>query len=200
MDTLFLDTVTDIPIWHSSKGAIYIKDNKLFFKTKTGTAIDLSSAVTDSGAAAWPIGSVFLSIVDTNPSVLLGFGTWSQIAQGQMLIGQKGTDTDFDTAEETGGSKTHTNTEAEMVSHTHVQNAHNHTQQSHDHNMPSVIRNVIGVGAKTGTGTDIGIGGNTDNVVAINNPATALNQNTGGGAAYSIMNPYFVVYIWKRTA
>jgi baseplate structural protein gp10 len=32
---------------------------------------------TQSGGSPWPIGSVFLSVVNTNPAILLGVGTWS---------------------------------------------------------------------------------------------------------------------------
>jgi len=31
---------------------------------------------------AWPIGSVFLAVVATDPATLLGFGTWARIAEG----------------------------------------------------------------------------------------------------------------------
>src|SRR5688572_6930180 len=38
-------------------------------------------------SAAWPVGSVFLSVVATDPATLLGFGTWAAIAAGRMLVG-----------------------------------------------------------------------------------------------------------------
>jgi hypothetical protein len=119
-----------------------------------------------SWRTVWPVGSVFIAVVATDPATLLGFGTWSRIAQGRVLIGQDGADTDFDVAEETGGAKTIN------LAHTHD----DHTQ----------------VEARQGTSTGkvlTGIGADNHTLHASNLSATQ-----------SIMNPYFVVYIWKRTA
>lgn len=57
-------------------------------------------------AAAYPVGAVYVSTVSTNPATLFGFGTWSAIAAGRVLVGIDAGDADFDTAGETGGSKT----------------------------------------------------------------------------------------------
>lgn len=96
----------------------------------------------------YPIGSIYTNASDdTNPGTLLGFGTWEAFAAGRVLVGLNSSDADFDTAEETGGAKTHTLTTAEMPTHTHVQNSHYHTQPTHDHGQAS---HSHGAGALSG--------------------------------------------------
>lgn len=127
----------------------------------------------------YPVGAVYIAVTSTSPATLFG-GTWSAIGAGRTLVGIDSGDTDFDTAEETGGHK-------DMQSHTHIQNQHRHS-----------ITNV-NQGASTRNFTILG----TDSHIRINtgytNYTTPTNQTTGDGDSENLM-PYLVVYMWKRTA
>jgi len=137
--------------------------------------------------------------MSTNPATLLGYGTWEAFGSGRTLVGIDAGQTEFDVVEETGGAKTHSLTTAEMPSHTHTQDAHTHTQNAHTHNVGS----AADVLSTTGAGNSFS--GNTSSVTsgsttATNQNTAATNQNTGGGGAHNNLQPYVVVYFWKRTA
>jgi microcystin-dependent protein len=156
-------------------------------------------------SAVWPVGSVFVSVVATNPNTLLGFGTWAAIGAGRVPVGFDSNDTDFDTLKETGGAKTHTLTTQEMPSHTHVQDAHTHTQNAHSHTQryhSATTGPLSGptTAPDTSSNTITNYGLTTADATAVNQNATAVNQNTGGGAAHNNLQPYFVVRFWERTA
>ena len=56
--------------------------------------------------AVYPVGSIYINAASaTNPTTLLGFGTWVEFGAGRVLVGQNASDALFDTLEETGGSK-----------------------------------------------------------------------------------------------
>ena len=137
------------------------------------------TGVTATIANAYPVGSIYMNATNaTNPGTLLGFGTWAAFGEGRVLIGIDSSDTDFDTAEETGGSKTHTLTEAQLPSHRHQVGSND-----------------------SGTGT----GGAAGNMELVRDAGTgngpAVNSSfTGSGQAHPIVQPYIVVYMWKRTA
>ncbi|HAV90211.1 MAG TPA: hypothetical protein DCW44_02920 [Eubacterium sp.] len=69
----------------------------------------------------YPVGSIYLSVVNTNPSIWFG-GTWEQIAKGRTLVGVDTSDTDFNTVKKTGGSK-----QIQKHSHTLFETKYNYT-------------------------------------------------------------------------
>jgi hypothetical protein len=126
-------------------------------------------------SAAWPVGSVFISVLSTNPATLLGFGTWAAFAAGRVLVGLDAGQAEFDTLLETGGAKTHTLTTNEMPAHTHTQSVNSATNGGSSGYTPDTSTNT-----STTSGYSTG--------------------STGGGVAFSVMNPYVVVSFWERTA
>ena len=90
----------------------------------------------------YPVGSIYISINDTNPATLFG-GEWEQI-EGRFLLGHS---SDFPlktgATNTTGGNKNaiipyHTHIQKK---HTHIQNSHTHIQNSHLHHAPNVGTN-----------------------------------------------------------
>jgi len=136
--------------------------------------ISWSSAPQQVLQTIYPVGSIYINATNpTNAGTLLGFGTWAAFGTGRVPIGIDASDTDFDTAEETGGSKTHTLTTAEMPAHTHTITVYNES------------------------GSPDGFVGGDSSDEAIGTPST---NSTGGGGAHNNLQPYIVVYMWKRTA
>ena len=86
----------------------------------------------------YPIGAIYLSVSDINPSQWFG-GTWELIAQGRTLVGVDTTQTEFNTVKKTGGEKTHVLTVAELASHTHkfTGSGHTHSVGAHSHGLNS---------------------------------------------------------------
>ena len=158
-----------------------------------------SATMTEIGAyilpLAYPVGSIYISVSSTNPATSLGFGTWSAFGAGKVLVGLDSGDTDFDTVEETGGSKT----SSAVMNHTHTVNV---TDPGHDHLLQGY---PTATGASSGYTRDTSMSGtpadSTLSTKANTTGITATTDNPAGGvASFSLMNPYIVVYMFKRTA
>lgn len=161
-------------------------------KTLSGTELDdefnnIATAVSTKAnssqlalikEAIYPVGSVYISVGGTNPATFLGVGTWVAFGAGRTLVGRDISDTDFDVAEETGGAKTHTLTESEIPSHHHTLNT--------------------GVDA---AGYSAGYWGEFPyNYNSLGNNTRVRDTNTkGGDVPHNNLQPYIVVYFWKRT-
>ena len=175
----------------------YITQNYIIKAKKSTTALDLgyitntySDSTTDTYSAnyinnlldsIYPVGSIYMSVNNTNPSVLFG-GTWESWGAGRVPVGVDVNDTAFDTVEETGGEKTHTLTTTEMPSH-----GHSVTWQS---NCGPWVQ-AGGYGQITPSGSS---GANKANLGSV-----SIN-NAGGSGAHNNLQPYITCYMWKRTA
>jgi|TARA_R110001592_G_scaffold126719_2_gene338158 hypothetical protein len=131
-------------------------------------------------ADVYPVGSIYINAaVTTNPATLLGFGTWTAFGSGRMMVGYNASDSDFDALQETGGAKTHTLSTAELPSHTHTIASNN---SGSNNNLHHSNNSFVAVGDGSSS------------------TATVTSNATGSGSAHSILNPYIVAYMWRRTA
>jgi hypothetical protein len=172
--------------------------NKLDGVTATTTELNLLAGATQLGVsmtAIYPVGSVFTSVVSTNPATLLaGMSgtTWVSFGAGRTLIGIDSGDADFNSVEETGGSKTNTNTTGSTTLSLNQIPSHNHDNSSYNRLLK-----------QDGQGTIA----QADNSAGEPNLfSSASIQSAGGGQGHThsnnidIVQPYIVVYFWKRTA
>lgn len=138
----------------------------------TGLQSALDAKTTQAAAllAAWPVGSIYTSVTSANPSTLFG-GNWEAFGAGRVMVGLDSGDTDFDTSEETGGAKTHALTIAEMPAHSHTY----------------TLENTRGPGSPGASNGDSSF-------------STPSTSTVGGGTAHNNVQPYIVVYMFKRIA
>lgn len=122
----------------------------------------------------YPVGSIYLSVNNTDPVDLFGIGTWELITDKFLL----GAGNDYNCGA-TGGEVEHALTINEMPSHSH---------------------RFDGVNAGT---TVTGEMGNYPTYIYADAKPNWLgnaSHSVGGGQAHNNMPPYLAVYIWKRIA
>ena len=140
----------------------------------TTAFVETATSAANIADAVYPVGAIFTTVTAYADSAAvvtaIGGTTWVAFGAGKVLIGLDAADSDFDTIEETGGSKTHTLTTSEMPAHTHT------------YNEPATIDNKQG-------------GGDSNYV----SKSSIASGSTGGGGAHNNVQPYITVYFWKRT-
>jgi hypothetical protein len=145
--------------------------------TINGGSVDTNTDVTEVLKKVYPVGVIYSSTVSTNPNTLFGFGTWEAYGEGRVLVGKAGSGT-FDTAGAIGGAETHTLTTAQIPAHLHTVKAYEGGSGQINYRPLSALGNA-GAGVTNGT-TNSG--------------------NTGSGEAHNNLQPYIVVYFFRRTA
>ena len=177
-DTIYLYTRTQ----DSSGSVLYaayvcvfevpsVEGNDLVTVPNDSTIVALTSAlnrIETLGNFYYPVGSIYLSVNSTDPSLLFG-GTWEAFATGRTLVGIDTAQTEFNSIEKTGGSKF-------LQSHSH--DAINYATGYYD-------------GSQTAYYTILG-GSQSGSVrTAVRSAGTGNSGN---------LQPYVVVYMWKRIA
>jgi hypothetical protein len=158
--------------------------------TKIATTAFVQGNTTSAVQAAYPVGSIYMNASNsTNPATLLGFGTWSALGAGQMLLGNGG----GYTAGSTGGSATTTLSTANLPAH-----SHSITDPGHTHTNNAITDITVSSGIPDAyPGSTYAL-----RTATINSAFTGITttNNTGSGTAVTTISPYLVVYMWQRTA
>lgn len=140
----------------------------------------------------YPIGSIYISVSDINPSNLFG-GGWEVFASGRTIVGFDNNQTEFNSLMKTGGNKN-------LQSHNHT--ATTNQTGSHKHGIKGYWKFASGTstnakgaayeyqsGDPETTNTPILSSGSHSHAVTVNNAGSGDSGN---------LQPYIVVRMWKR--
>ena len=126
--------------------------------------------------AIYPVGSIYRSVKNVNPSELLG-GTWVAWGAGRVPVGVDPTDKAFNTVEKKSGEQVHVLTQSELPA-------------SLSFKTKDIGFQVYGEGTNEGEEVGTPFGSNT----------TLNLSNIDGGQPHNNLQPYITCYMWKRTA
>lgn len=177
----------------------------------------IAAALAAFAASENPVGSIKFSVNNVNPGTYIAGTTWVAWGSGRVPVGVDTLQTEFDTAEETGGEKTHTLLAAEIPTHTHALGGNTSNESSdHIHTAQGNVRyadttatggthrRITAVTEEPSTNTNAIATMNMDTLGASAHHVHALPTNTGnnagGGGAHNNLQPYITCYMWKRTA
>lgn len=174
----------------------------------------INSVVTDGTASfklyhvalqSQPVGTVRDFTVEFDPNTKWG-GTWSKMDAGRVLVSAgtytEGSDTYTYTLGDKGGEAKHQLTTDELPSHTHVASISSGGEHIHyiSRNIDITDVHVGEYGPSNDTVSNYDGAQPFKTSSAGNHTHTVTVNNTGGNTSFNEMQPYDVVFRWKRTA
>ena len=176
------DTKYTLPTGNASTtGGVKLSDSTGSISSTSGgiaaTPAAVFAAIAEAKLAAWPIGSIYMSVSSTSPANLFG-GTWERISDCFLL----GASSSYP-AGSTGVEFTHKLTQSELPDYSlSVANGSN------------VIR------SRTGSSADAYVQTQSSGWGIPNWESKTVTVASGGSRAdHNNMPPYLSVWIWKRT-
>lgn len=225
-----IDTQTHGPITFQGGGTYNASDN-LMVQEKDGVyyfeRVLEDLRISNIINLIYPVGSVYTSVDNRNPSIWLG-GTWVPFGAGRTLVGVDTGQSEFNSVEKPGGHK-------ELQSHAHGLNNHVHSLNNHTHSVPNHVHTMQGSGnhfhylgidkSAVQKGTSYNkpnnfesgstsyksntTGNHTHTMNSSGSCTTGGNNgNTGGNSGNTTssgggnagnLQPYITVFFWKRT-
>lgn len=143
----------------------------------------------------YPVGSIYMSTSATNPTNFFG-GTWVAWGAGRVPVGFNGGDGNFNSSEKTGGSKTIN------ISHSHTVNSHKHIGAAgyDENNYYSGAQWGSAVVPSSGFAWNAKWSAATNPIRLSYTSPESPGTNAQLSGSQSILQPYIVCYMWKRTA
>ena len=175
----------------TSAGQLQIKDSDV-------DLVKFSTALKDS---IHPVGIILETTQESTAAAFqtkIGFGTWEAYGSGRVTVGIDAAQTEFDTIGETSGFKEVTLTAAEsgLPAHSHL----TVVDESDVNNILSGSEHIVKDGNSSG-------GGSTNDYYTLagstNTPTLGPTKDSTAAAASSAhtnLQPYIVVYRYRRTA
>lgn len=173
------------------------ENGQMIYKTRGNVESNAGPIIAPTAVLekTWPVGSIYIGTTPENPATVIGIGTWARYGKGTVLVSQSDTDPEFEGVGQTGGSKTITLAVTNLPAHFHSMANHRHeytfTFEEYTTAGGSQMR-VANINAGSGMSQDrsgntsLDGGGNTGTVGS----ATPVNN----------LQPYTVVYVWKRNS
>jgi hypothetical protein len=143
------------------------------------TAGNLQNQINEYWKKIYPVGSIYMSINNTNPEILFG-GTWTEWGKGRVPVGVNTADIEFNEVEKIGGKK-------EQVLRASIGAFGSDTSSiGYAHADPTPNHDVY----------QMAIHGTPDTTPRAANHATEVWQSDGTGP--TTLQPYITCYMWKR--
>lgn len=148
-----------------------------------------------------PVGCIYESTSSTNPADIWGVGTWESYGVGRVLVGAGTADSGTTyTVGGTGGEESHKLTTDELAAHSHTFSGNTSSNGSHNHGVYTV-KGWDNLGYVAGSGYNF-----NNQTLYTNNAGDHLHSFSGttspvgGNEGHNNMQPYQVVYRFRRTA